>query len=50
MWPIAEQHDQMRCLFRHQVENLPRKLKKAVDCIDAGIEHHAIIFVDYCLI
>jgi len=46
MWPTIEFPDQTICLSRRQAENLMRELKKAVDYIDAGIEHHSIKFVE----
>ena len=46
MWPIKEFPDQTIYLSRRQAENLFRELKKAVDYIDAGIEHPAIKFID----
>jgi len=45
MWPVKEFPDQTICLSRRQAENLLRELKKAVDYIDAGIEHATKKFV-----
>jgi len=46
MWPTVDFPDQNICLSRRQAENLLHELKKAVDYIDAGIEHPSIRFVD----
>ncbi|WP_370972469.1 hypothetical protein [Enterobacter wuhouensis] len=45
-WPTVHFPDQTICLSRRQAENLIRELKKAVDYIDAGIEHPSIKFID----
>ncbi|HDT5219225.1 TPA: hypothetical protein RCG95_001976 [Enterobacter roggenkampii] len=45
-WPSVQFPDQTICLSRRQAENLLRELKKAVDYIDAGIEHPSIKFID----
>ena len=45
-WPSVEFPDQTICLSRRQAENLLYELKKAVDYIDAGIEHPSIKFID----
>ncbi|EOV4964476.1 hypothetical protein ACOQZK_004305 [Salmonella enterica] len=45
-WPSVQFPDQTICLSRWQAENLLRELKKAVDYIDAGIEHSSIKFID----
>lgn len=45
-WPTVEFPDQTICLSHRQAENLFRELKKAVDYIDAGIEHPSIKFTN----
>ena len=45
-WSLVQFPDQTICLSRRQAENLLRDLKKAVDYIDAGIEHPSIKFID----
>lgn len=45
-WPSVQFPDQTICLTRRQAENLLRELKKAVDYIDAGIEHPSLKFID----
>ncbi|MEG2115701.1 MAG: hypothetical protein RRZ38_17665 [Hafnia sp.] len=39
MWPTSEFPDQEFCISRRDAELLLRELKKAIDYIDAGIEH-----------
>ncbi|MNB62543.1 hypothetical protein D3C81_47580 [compost metagenome] len=46
MWSTVEFPDQTICLSRRQAESLLHELKKAVDYIDAGIEHPSIRFID----
>jgi len=38
--------EQTICISRRQAENLLYELKKAIDYIDAGIEHSAIRVID----
>ncbi|MHB9319974.1 hypothetical protein ACP3TG_12765 [Phytobacter diazotrophicus] len=45
-WPTVEFPNQTIYLSRRQAENLFRELKKAVDYIDAGIEHPSIKFTN----
>lgn len=42
MWPTLEFPDQEFCMSRREAELLLRELKRAIDYIDAGIEHPAI--------
>ncbi|WP_312740942.1 hypothetical protein [Cedecea neteri] len=42
MWPTSEFPDQEFCMSRREAESLLRELKKAIDYIDAGIEHPAM--------
>ncbi len=42
MWPTSEFPDQEFCMSRREAESLLRELKKAIDYIDAGIEHPAV--------
>lgn len=46
MWPTVEFPDQTICISCRQAENLLYELKRAVDYIDAGIEHPAIRIMD----
>lgn len=45
MWPTSEFPDQEFCMSRREAELLLRELKRAIDYIDAGIEHPAINIV-----
>lgn len=42
MWPTSDFPDQEFCISRREAELLLSELKKAIDYIDAGLEHPTI--------